>query len=95
MPGLLTGEYTAELRVFHPDRNEVAFLEMRGHNFGECVNKTANRYAGWVVTDACEPLFVGEPDVHQWNHDGSVCVNCGVLEWMAGDDACSGVYGLL
>lgn len=95
MPGLLTGEFTAELRVFHPERNEVAFVNMPGHNFGECVNKAANKYPGWVVTDACEPLFVGLPDMHKWNHDGSVCVNCGVHEHLAVDELCSGIYGLL
>lgn len=94
MPGLTLGVFKAELRVYHPELNEVTFVRMPGHNFGECVNKAANKWPGWVVTDAASEIFVGDDGKHHWSADNSLCVNCGVFEWMAVDDDCSGIHGL-
>lgn len=87
--------FKVELRVYHPGRNEVAFVTAKGRNTGHCVNVTANRYPGWVVTEAVAPVFVGEDGKHKWCAFGAVCVNCGVHEYMAVDDECSGIVGLL
>lgn len=95
MTAVMVDPYSVELRVYHPERNEVAFVKATGHNRGQCVNRTANRYPGWVVTLAEEPVFAGEAETHKWCAYGTVCVNCGVHEHLAVDDACSGIYGLL
>lgn len=86
--------YTVELRVYHPERNAVEFISMTGINHGHCVNKLANKYPGWVVSDLETEILIGDPGEHFWNHDGTVCVKCGVFEHLAFED-CSGFFGLL
>jgi hypothetical protein len=56
------------------------------------VNKAANKFSGWAITRA--DVEHGEGS-HEWDAEYVTCIHCGVFEYMAVDDACSGVYGLL
>lgn len=90
--GLIVGPFTVELRVYHPERREVAFVTMQGINRGDCINRAANRWDGWVVTDASEPVELGAPADHFWDGECLTCVKCGIKEHMAVDEDCSGVF---
>lgn len=98
MSGLLVGPFAVELRVYHPELNRVEFVKMEGRNAGQAIHRAAEKWPGWVVTRADEPLVFEDTPAgeHKWNHDMSACVKCGVKEWHApAEDDCSGVYGLL
>lgn len=84
--------YRLELRAHNPATQQVEFIVMTGRNAGHCVNKAAQRFHGWAITRADEEHGDGE---HEWDKEYITCIHCGVLEHMAFDDACSGVYGLL
>lgn len=84
--------YRLELRAHDTVNNRVEFIVMTGRNAGHCVNKATFKFAGWEVTRADEEHGEG---AHEWDATYSTCVHCGVREYMAVDNACSGVYGLL
>lgn len=91
---VMVDPYKVEVRVFHPELMRVEFLEMEGHNKGQCINRAADKYPGWVATAADRQVELGEVDEHYWANEGSCCVKCGGLEWMMPDSDCSGVYGV-